>query len=181
MALALTLERREQIAPAVEKHARECVGCAEELKSFRGLEDTMRIAFERSPLSGDLDAAQDAVRAHRVGTDRASVWWAPAFVFACAIALLWGGVFQPGDPSGGEVPEGVASLQPVEGGPLAGLTDEERIEVEAILAQLSEGESDRMVGSWESFPEETYWDVAEEFEAQSLDGLEEALDALLEG
>jgi hypothetical protein len=75
----------------------------------------------------------------------------------------------------------VASLQPVEGGPLAGLTDEERIEVEAILAQLSEGESDRMVGSWESFPEETYWDVAEEFEAQSLDGLEEALDALLEG
>jgi len=181
MALALTLEGREPMPRAVQKHVRECAGCAEELRAFRGLEDTMRLAFDRSPVPGDLDAAQAAVREHRKGRGRRLRWWAPGLAFACAIALFWGLVLEPGDRSGVRAPEHVVSAHSLERDPLAGLTDEERIEVETVLAQLSEGEVDPMVGSWESFPEETYWDVAEDIEAQDLDGLEEALDALLEG
>jgi len=169
-------------ADALRGHLQECARCATELSAFEGMERGIVAAFETLDSSGDVGAALRGV--DRARTQRSFRGWAfPDWLIpvtaSAAVAVGVVMAMQPDAPRGAS-PNVPAIAESAGDGPRDGLSVEEQRDVDQALAVIAEGQESE-ASAWESFSDETYWDVADDLEMHDLEGFEESLDALLEG
>ena len=181
MADALTRSPGEPLRAEVASHVAECLRCEAELSELAGVEAELRQALGAPCPVGDVECALRAV--HGTGEDASLAlfpgWAGLALAGALAAMLVFAPWSEPttAPADGGSTPIELSTA----GDPLAGLTLDERREVEEVLAGIGAEPSAPIPGAWDGWAEESYWDVADEVEGEALDGVERALDGLLEG